>query len=193
MKRKKIIGAILALTMIFSATVPTLAATDRDEPPIQVDGYIGFDPGTGPGTGPGGPTDPATVINITYSVGPVEWAATDATYNTGTGEYDIVSGSYTIENTSTTNVDLKVTLKSFTLTSGTLPAAGTLTLNTTGNLAESTIGQNIGDGSYTNTVAYSSKLNHGTTWTYGFGGSYSAGLPGTALTPVYDMVLNFAL
>ncbi|MEA4992474.1 MAG: hypothetical protein VB060_01390 [Oscillibacter sp.] len=185
MNLKKLIGTLLVFTLILSMAVPAFAATDADGT-VPVDGYIGWDSTT---------TDPSAVIDITYSVGTVEWAATNATWNTGTNVYDVLAGSYTIRNNSTANVDLTVTLKSFTLTSAasTLPAAGTLTLNTTGALSEGSIGANIGYGAYTNTTPFTAKLTHGTTWTYSFGGSYNAALPATALQPVYNMVLNFAL
>lgn len=185
MNPKKLIGTLLVFTMILSMSVPAFAATDADGT-VPVDGYIGWDSST---------TNPASVIDIEYSVAAVEWAATDATWNSTTNVYDIVAGNYTIKNKSTANVDLKVTLKSFTLTSAanTLPAAGMLTLNTTGALSEGPIGANIGYGAYTNSTAFSNKLTHGTTWTYSFGGTYNTALPAVALEPVYNMVLNFAL
>lgn len=185
MKLKKLFGALLVSVMVLSMSVPAFAATDADGT-VPVDGYIGWDSST---------TNPSTVIDIAYSVGAVEWAATDATWNSTTQKYDVVAGNYTITNNSTANVDLTVTLKSFSLTSAsnTLPAAGTLTLNTTGALSEGSIGANIGYGTYTNTTPFTAKLTHGATWTYSFGGSYSAALPTTPLQPVYNMVLNFAL
>lgn len=175
---KKVLMLALSALIICTAAV-TASAVELDES-VEVNGFIGIDE-------TGGPIDPEDIIAVSYPSS-VEWAVTQASTS-------VVAASYDIENESTVNVDLEVTLTAFTRTSAasTVPATG-LTLNLTGDLAQGTIGQNIGAGAYTNTTAYTSTLDHGETWTFSFGGAYTGSLPSvTPYEPVYDMVLNFAV
>lgn len=174
---KKVLMLALSALLICTATV-TVSAVNLDES-VEVNGFIGIDQT--------GPVDPEDIIAVSYPSA-VEWAVTQASTS-------VTAINYSIENDSVANVSLEVTLKNFTLTSaaGTVPGAD-LTLNLTDDLAEGSIGQNIGAGTYTNTAAYSDTLDQGETWDFSFGGTYTGALPSaTPYEPVYDMVLNFAV
>lgn len=184
---KKILSLILVLVLSCMATVAAIAATDKDFT-VEVNGYIGPDASID--------IDDYVVADLTYPSS-VNWIATNATVNAG-GTYDVTSASYTIENNQSTiqgantvTVDLEVTLVSFTETTFTGLTTTDLELNLTDDLLQGAIGQNLQAG-YNGTTPYTAKLTAGSTWNFGFDGEYKhTALPGTAIEPVYDMVLNF--
>ncbi len=201
---KKILALICATTLLFSALATSAFAAggaimttpaNRDvqgdsaqTTTIPVFGYVGEDATiTDPDTGD--PNKPPVVTNYEINVSvPVKiiWAAFQSEAPA------ITAPNYYLKNNSAGN-SLSVTLSSFKAraTPANTAVDPKLTLNLTGTQMSKNSVFAAGNG-YTGTSAFPLAFAPGAQWDFSLSGMY-VGTFTTAQSPVYDMVLTFAL
>ncbi|MGL6197437.1 MAG: SdrD B-like domain-containing protein [Lachnospiraceae bacterium] len=147
------------------------------------------------------------MINITVP-GSFYWYADGTTEtSTGSGTFNIKSGSYSIINNSA-DLNLKVELDDYAYTTGgnifSTVSTSSITLNLTGDLNEGAIGSNLLNGAsptgtYTN-ILYGTNYMTGTpatgdkgTWSFGFDGTYTGALPSSIEVADYTATLTFSV
>ncbi|MGL6197435.1 MAG: hypothetical protein ACRC3H_00740 [Lachnospiraceae bacterium] len=185
-KKRKILSLVTAAVLCFSMSSAAFAD--------DIDGQGAISP-------------TSAAINVALPAN-FYWYADNTTFNSGTGFYDIVSGTYNITNNSV-SPNLKVELTGY----GANTAVGSssfstvsesdITLNLTGDLAQGTIGQDLFNatspyGTYTATIGGINSMGTGATagetWSFGFDGSYNqAALPGSADLADYTITLTFSI